>query len=152
MSATDINAKEKSDTKEDNVLHSHCYVAGKVVTSDQILKVKSPYDNRLVGTVALANASHAQEAIEAALAGGKTLTRYERFSILEKTRSLLTERWDEFAKIISAESGLAIREAIYETGRAQDVLMFAAIESLERYSRCANHYRLAFASHHSIIR
>lgn len=131
MSATDINAKEKSDTKEDNVLHSHCYVAGKVVTSDQILKVKSPYDNRLVGTVALANASHAQEAIEAALAGGKTLTRYERFSILEKTRSLLTERWDEFAKIISAESGLAIREAIYETGRAQDVLMFAAIESLK---------------------
>ncbi len=131
MSATDKAAKEKSDTIKDNVLHTHCYVAGKAITSGQVLEVKSPYDNRLVGTVALANASYAQQAIEAALAGGKTLTRYERFSILEKTRSLLMERRDEFAKIISAESGLAIREAIYETGRAHDVLMFAAIESLK---------------------
>jgi acyl-CoA reductase-like NAD-dependent aldehyde dehydrogenase len=131
MSATDISPKENSDTKKDNVLNSHCYVAGKAIASDQILEVKSPYDNRLVGTVALANASHAQQAIEAALAGGKILTRYERFSILEKTRSLLIERRDEFAKIISAESGLAMREAIYETGRAHDVLMFAAIESLK---------------------
>jgi len=131
MSATDINAKEKSDIKKDTVLHTNCYVTGKAITSDQILEVKSPYDNRLVGIVTLANASHAHQAIEAALAGGKTLTRYERFSILEKTRSLLIERRDEFAKIISAESGLAIREAIYETGRAHDVLMFAAIESLK---------------------
>lgn len=131
MSATDITAKEKSDTRKDDVLHAHCYVAGKAISSDQILEVKSPYDKRLVGTVALANSTHTHQAIEAALAGGKTLTRYERFSILEKTRSLLMERRDEFAKIISAESGLAIREAIYETGRAHDVLMFAAIESLK---------------------
>ena len=35
------------------------YVAGKPVQSDKVLEVRSPYDSRLVGTVTLANASHA---------------------------------------------------------------------------------------------
>lgn len=108
-----------------------CYVAGTPVQSDNILTVKSPYDNRVVGTVTLSNKSDLEKAIQAALRGGKVLSRYERFHILEKTRSLLMERRDEIARIISAESGLAIREANYETGRAHDVLLFAAMESLK---------------------
>ena len=112
-------------------VHMHCYVAGKKVESENILEVKSPFDNRVVGTVVMANATHAEAAVEAGLKGGNKLTRYERFSILDKARQLLMERKDEFAKIMSAESGLAIREAIYETGRVHDVLMFAAMESLK---------------------
>jgi phosphonoacetaldehyde dehydrogenase len=106
------------------------YVAGSPVDSENILQVISPYDKVLVGTVTLANKEHARQAVAAALRGGKKLSRYERYAILEKTRQLLIERKAEFAKTISAESGLAIREAEYETGRANDVLMFAAIESL----------------------
>lgn len=113
------------------VIHAASYVAGKKLVSDKKLEVKSPYDNRLVGTVTLAGAADAEQAVAAALKGGQKLTRYDRFSILDKARQLLIERRDEFAKIISAESGLAIREAIYETGRAHDVLMFAAMESLK---------------------
>lgn len=113
------------------VLNLPCYVAGQPVGTTKVLEVRSPYDKRLVGTVKLANASHAQQAIDAALKGGKKLTRYDRYSILEKARLLLVERKEEFAQAISAESGLAIREARYETGRAHDVLLFAAIESLK---------------------
>ncbi|MBX2923487.1 MAG: phosphonoacetaldehyde dehydrogenase [Chitinophagaceae bacterium] len=112
-------------------MNATSYVAGNPVKSDQLLEVKSPYDNRLVGTVTLANASHVEEAITTALKGGKKLTRYDRFSILDKARQLLVERKELFAQTISAESGLAIREARYETGRAHDVLMFAAMESLK---------------------
>ena len=43
-----------------------CYVAGSPVQSDAVLEVKSPYDNRVVGTVTLANASHVEQAIAAA--------------------------------------------------------------------------------------
>src|SRR5580704_14488063 len=107
------------------------YVAGSPVKSENVLQIKSPYDNRIVGSVTLANKTHSAQAIEMAIKGGKKLSRYERYSILEKTRQLLIERKEEFAQTISAESGLAIREAIYETGRAHDVLMFAAIESLK---------------------
>ena len=113
------------------VIDLSCYVGGKPVESGNVLEVRSPYDKRLVGKVKLAAITHVQQAIEVALKGGQKLTRYERYSILEKTRQLLVERKEEFAQIISAESGLAIREARYETGRAHDVLMFAAMESLK---------------------
>lgn len=125
------NKSQQKNTNHLPVISTSCYVAGKKIVSENTLEVRSPYDQRLVGTVALANASHAEQAIEVALKGGQKLTRYDRFSILDKARQLLIERRDEFAKIISAESGLAIREAIYETGRAHDVLMFAAMESLK---------------------
>lgn len=115
----------------DDIAELNCYVAGKKIVSSKKLEVRSPYDKRLVGTVQLADSTHAEAAIQAALAGGKKLTRYDRYSILEKARHLLIERKEEFAKTISSESGLAIREAIYETGRAHDVLLFAGIESLK---------------------
>ena len=115
------------------VINLSCYVAGKKIKSDKVLEVRSPYDNRLVGTVKQANTSHVKEAIEAVLSKSKerlSLSRYERYSILEKARNLFIERKEEFAQIISAESGLAIREARHETGRTQDVFLFAAIETL----------------------
>ena len=112
-------------------IEATCYIAGVPVKSDSLLQVKSPYDGRLVGTVATTGITHTNNAIEQALAGGKKTTRFERYSILERTRQLLLEARDEMAQLISAESGLAVREALYETGRANDVLMFAAIECLK---------------------
>ena len=135
MSNTVISKKAEQknsiSTNGADVINLPCYVAGNPVKFGKVLEVRSPFDKRLVGTVELANAPHVQQAIDAALKGGQKLTRYERYSILEKTRQLLVERKEEFAQLISAESGLAIREARYETGRAHDVLMFAAIESLK---------------------
>jgi phosphonoacetaldehyde dehydrogenase len=112
-------------------LHTACYVTGTRIKSDRELEVHSPYDGRLVGKVQLAAKSDVDRAIENALAGGKKLTRYDRFSILEKARQLLMERKEDFARLISSESGLALREAVYETGRAHDVLLFSGIESLK---------------------
>jgi len=130
ISSAAAGAVESIATGDNGIFHANGYIAGKPVQSDNLLEVRSPYDNRLVGTVKLANREHASQAVKEALKGGKKLTRYERYAILEKTRQLLAERKEEFAQTISAESGLAIREARYETGRANDVLMFAAIESL----------------------
>src|SRR6201989_924166 len=109
----------------------HSYITGKTIRSDKTLEVRNPYDNSVAGTVTMANASDAICAVEKGLGGGNKMSRYERYQILEKARQLLVERREEFAKCISTESGLAMREARYETGRAHDVLMFAAIESLK---------------------
>lgn len=116
---------------ENAVLNLKSIIAGNTVQSDKLLQVRSPYDNRLVGTVTMANAGHVNQAIEIALKGGKKLTRHERYAILEKAKQLLLERKEAFAQLISAESGLAIREARYETGRSHDVLLFAAMEALK---------------------
>lgn len=134
MNYTTISKTEKKEitaTNDSETIHLHCYVAGKKVSTEKKLSVYSPYDKRLIGTVALAGLKETNEAIEAALKGGKVLNRFERYTVLDKTRLLLMKRKEEFAQVISAESGLAIREAKYETGRAHDVLMFAAMECLK---------------------
>jgi aldehyde dehydrogenase (NAD+) len=112
-------------------LDLHCYIAGVKIKSVHSMSVRSPYDGRLVGTVALAGKAETEAAIEAGLKSSKTLSRYERFSILDKARLLLLERKEEFARIISSESGLCMRETRYEVGRAHDVLLFAGMESLK---------------------
>jgi aldehyde dehydrogenase (NAD+) len=107
-----------------------CYVAGRKVANRKELEIHSPYDRRLVGRVLLAGRQQTDAAIEAALASGEALTRFARGSILDRAGSLLAGRREEFAQLITAESGLCIRETRYEVGRALDVLRFAAAEAL----------------------
>src|ERR1043165_5953729 len=116
-----------------NTSDSHdlsCYVAGEKVISTKRLSVRSPYDGRLAGTVALAGREHTEAAIQAALRGGEIPNRFQRSEILDKARRLLEERREESAQLITSESGLCLRETRYEVGRASDVLRFAAMEAL----------------------
>jgi len=107
-----------------------CYVAGQKVASRTGLEIHSPYDRRLVGRVLLAGRQQTEAAIEAGLASGERLTRFARANILDRAGGVLAERREEFAQLITAESGLCIRETRYEVGRALDVLRFAAAEAL----------------------
>jgi len=109
-----------------------CLVAGQPVKSANRLAVRNPYNSETVGTVALAGSADVSAALAAALSAARDcpLTRYQRSEILEKTRLLLQSRADEFARLMTRESGLCLRETRYEVGRANDVLRFAAIEAL----------------------
>lgn len=105
-------------------------VAGRPIAGRGVLTVRSPYDGAIVGTVRLASRADVDAAVAAALSFGRDLSRFQRSEILEKTRLALENRREEFARTISSEAGLAIREARYEVGRTVDVLRFAAMESL----------------------
>src|SRR5436853_1630767 len=107
-----------------------CYVAGKAITSDQQLVLKNPYNGEAVGSVALAGREQTEAAVVSALNWGQRLTRFQRSQILERARQLLETRSEEFARLITSESGLCLRETRYEVGRALDVLRFAAMEAL----------------------
>jgi aldehyde dehydrogenase (NAD+) len=107
-----------------------CFVAGQPASNSGQLEVRSPYDRRLVGRVGLVGAAETEDAITAALSIRETPSRYERSAILARAAALLEERREEFAAGITAEAGLCIREARYETGRALDVLRFASMEAL----------------------
>src|SRR5689334_17383804 len=91
-----------------------CLVAGKPIKSGNQLVVRSPYSGETVGTVALAGREHVDTAITAALAPGEPLTRFARSDILDKARLLLDKRREEFARLITSEAGLCIRETRYE--------------------------------------
>ena len=109
---------------------AHCFVAGKHIRSGRQLVVHSPYTGEAVSTVELASRDHVDAAISAALTPAEPLTRFARHEILDKARLLLQTRREEFARLITTEAGLCLRETRYEVGRALDVLRLAAIEAL----------------------
>lgn len=105
-------------------------VAGQPIASSTTLEIRCPYDGRLAGSVTLASRADTLRAVATATAFRDTPTRHQRFDILEKTRTALALNREEFALLITSETGLALREARYEVGRTLDVLRFAAMESL----------------------
>jgi aldehyde dehydrogenase (NAD+) len=105
-------------------------VAGRPVQPAGTLTVRSPFSGETVGAVGLAGRADAEAAVAESRAFTETLSRYERSAVLEKARAALEARKEEFARGITAESGLALREARYEVNRTLDVLRFAAIEAL----------------------
>ncbi len=112
-------------------LHRPAYIAGQPVDTGKSLEVRYPYDGSLTGTAAIIGREHLEAAIRAALAPtNQALSRYERSCILRKAAALLTARREEFARLITRETGLCLRETRYETTRTSDVLDFAAMEAL----------------------
>ena len=107
-----------------------CLVAGRKIESRQSLSVRSPYDQQVVGTVGLAGREDTEAAIAAARSVITPPPRYERSQVLEKARAALELRREEFARLITSESGLCLKETRYEVGRALDVLRFASMEAL----------------------
>jgi putative phosphonoacetaldehyde dehydrogenase len=106
-------------------------VGGERVTSTRVLPVFNPFTRALVGTVPKATVEDIRRAYEIAAAYRSTLTRYGRASILQKAAVLLRERADEASQLITRESGLCIKDSLYEVGRVCDVLNFAAMETLK---------------------
>ena len=112
------------------VQHLACLVAGQPCTGGPSLVVRNPYSGEVSGTVATVGRAGADAALAAALGFASTPTRHQRAEILDRTRAALEARREEFARTITSEAGLALREARYEVGRTVDVLRFAAMEAL----------------------
>lgn len=100
-------------------------IAGKPVDTADHIEVLNPYNGAVVGTVPAARPEHVREAFAKAAAFKPKLTRYERQQILLRTAEILQSRKEEFARIITAESGLCWKDSLYEAGRAYDVYSFA---------------------------
>src|SRR4051795_2735664 len=107
------------------VRHEAMRIAGKRVTTDQRIDVLNPYNGAVVGTVPAARPEHVRSAFAKAAAFKPKLTRYERQRILLRTAEILAGRKEEFARLITAESGLCWKDSLYEAGRAYDVYSFA---------------------------
>ncbi len=100
-------------------------IAGKLVETGETLEVFNPYTNEIIGTVPAARPEHVRGAFQQARAFKATLSRYERQRILMTTGEKLAARKDEIARLITAESGLCLKDSLYEVGRAYDVFTLA---------------------------
>ncbi len=98
--------------------------------------ILSPFDSRIVGTVAVADVDDVDSALRAATAGAKLwrfTPAHERFAILLKAAQLADERSEEIAQIISAENGKSLVEARGEAGRSGEIIRLAAFEGSQLY-------------------
>ncbi len=100
-------------------------------SGDRAIIVTNPYTGAAIGTVPKATLEEVRAIFAKAHAYKPTLTRFERAAILNKSAAIATRRIDEVAALISAESGLCLKDAIYEAGRVSDVFLFGANEVLK---------------------
>ena len=105
--------------------HELMRIGGKLVDADERIEVRNPYNGALVGTVPAADARQVADAFKKANAYKAELSRYDRQKILLKTAEILARRREEIAHLITAESGLCLKDSLYEVGRAYDVYSLA---------------------------
>jgi len=105
-------------------------IGGEVIFTDNVIEVRYPYTNEVIGTVPAGTAQHAAKAFEIAANYTPKLSRYERSQILNRASELIGEKREFLAKCLTLELGICHQHAIYETKRAQDVYQFAAGQSM----------------------
>jgi putative phosphonoacetaldehyde dehydrogenase len=105
-------------------------IAGEKVSRDRIVEVRHPFNGELVGTVPKATLDDVKRALKIARGFRSTLTRHARYTLLMKAGAIIAARREELARLITLESGLCLKDSLYEVGRASDVLLFAANQAL----------------------
>ena len=105
------------------------FVAGQWRKGSDVLEVRSPFDGRVVSTVARGGPEELEEAAAAAEAAAPVvaaLTPAARGAILERANALILERREELAAAISEEAGKPIGLARGEADRCADTFAEAA--------------------------
>jgi putative phosphonoacetaldehyde dehydrogenase len=105
-------------------------IAGEKVAGERHFEVRYPYTGEVVAKVPSASAQDVRRAIELGAKFRSALTRHDRYRILMKAGELIAARRDEIARLITLESGLCLKDTLYEVGRASDVLLFSANQAL----------------------
>ena len=112
------------------------YIAGQPETSTDELAVHHPFDGRLVGTTGLATPEQVDRAVQAAADVAKeaaALPVSARAAALDHVSARIKERADEYARLITAESGKPLKWSRAEVTRAVSTFRWAA-EEARRFS------------------
>jgi acyl-CoA reductase-like NAD-dependent aldehyde dehydrogenase len=106
-------------------------VAGEWAQSGEWDEVKSPYDGRLVGRVAVGDVATVERAVQAADEAFRTadFPQHERAAALQRASELVAERVEDLARTIAEEAGKPIKTATVEAQRCVDTLNFSAVEA-----------------------
>lgn len=105
------------------------WIGGEAVTTPSTRTIQLPYDGTPVAEVYEADETAFARAVSAAVKGASAmaaLTLWERAELLERIRALLAQHADEFARLITSETGKPLREARIEAERSQQTLLASA--------------------------
>lgn len=100
-------------------------IAGRKVSASDVIEVRYPYTDEVIGTVPAGTAAHVQEAFDIAANYRPRFSRYQRQQILLKASELIWERREAISATITLELGISRKDSLYECGRARDVFSLA---------------------------
>ncbi len=112
------------------------YVDGKWIEEGDLLELKAPYDQQLIGRIYQGRRAHVEAAIAAAVKAFGTTRRlpaFERQRVLRRVAHNIAERKEEFARTLAVEAGKPIKAARTEVDRAVFTFNIAAEESTRLY-------------------
>ncbi len=110
---------------DQTVRHEAMRIGGEKVFTDDVVEVRYPYTDQVIGTVPAGTAEHARQAFAIAKAYKPKLTRYERQQILFRAGEIIRDRREEIAHWLTLELGICKQHSLYETGRSYDVFTLA---------------------------
>lgn len=119
-------------TITDKVAKKLLYITGQWVEAKEYTPLHSPYSNKIIAEIPLATEADVDQAIEAAYNAREIMAKmpaYQRAKILRNLVTLLEERADEAAKLISLESAKPYTTAQGEVARTIETYRFAAEEA-----------------------
>jgi len=99
------------------------------VQTPRVRTIYLPYDGTAVGEAYDADRATVDQAVAAAQKGAgamAAMTQYERSELLQRMRSLMERDAEEFAQLVTLETGKTIREARGEVARGQQTLAASA--------------------------
>lgn len=107
-------------------------IGGKWVEKDEVIEVLDPQDDSGIDTVPRGKPEDVKLAFDIAEKGAeimRKLATYDRYEILLKTAQLLSDRLEEYSRLIAREGVKTINEARKEAARAVNTLTYAAEEA-----------------------
>jgi acyl-CoA reductase-like NAD-dependent aldehyde dehydrogenase len=113
-------------------MKKHLFINGEWVPTSEYIPVRSPFSGELIAEVAQAGKQETEEAIRAAKAASKTMSRmpsYERAAILDKVVQLMEAREEECVRILILEAAKPVKAARAEIQRTIQTYKFAAMEA-----------------------
>jgi acyl-CoA reductase-like NAD-dependent aldehyde dehydrogenase len=109
---------------------------GQWLSKGELLEVRSPYDQSVVGTTYRASPAQVEAAVRASVRAfeiTRKLPAYERQRVLRAVAQGISDRHEEFARTIAREAGKPIRTARAEVDRAIFTFTVASEESTRIY-------------------
>ncbi len=118
---------------EQEVQTIRAYIGGQWRDGESLEEVRDPYRGSVVGYAPVSTTRDLDDAFEAARKARKTMAAmpgYERAALLRRAAELVTQRTDAIARVMTLESGKAIRDSINEVQKAADTLRLCAEEAI----------------------
>ena len=105
------------------------FLAGSKIDGADIIKIRSPFDGRVVAQVARGDTFHLEAAADAAVRAGRLLAAFTpaaRGAVLERAATIVGDLRNELAGAVSEEAGKPIALALAEVDRCGDTLRESA--------------------------